>query len=441
MPFMPSPPDPTGSDVPNLPAETGIVVIGGGVVGVSAALLLAEWGVKVVLCEKGRIAAEQSSRNWGWIRKQGRNPAELPLMIEAQDLWRRVADQVDTDIGLTVGGVTYLAGSEADTARHADWLEKVGAFQLDSRMLSAAETDALLGQSERRFRSALHTPSDCYAEPRLAVPAIARRAADLGAVIAEGTAVRSVLREAGAVRGVVTEHGTIRCDGVILAGGVWSRPFLENIGLSLPQLAVKSSALRTGPAPEISASTFGSSGASIRRRADGGYTVARSGAARFDLVPAAFRHFASFVPILKDRWRIIRLRAGRSFFGPLGHHRWEPDETSPFETCRIFDPAPDSALLKDVMESARRIYPQLADAQPVETWGGMIDVTPDEVPVIDTVDAIPGLVIATGFSGHGFGLGPGGGLLAAQLATGRDPVVNRQAFRYSRFDRARKAAA
>lgn len=431
----------SSSSSPPLPPSTGVVIIGGGVVGVSAAIFLAEWGVPVVLCEKGRIGGEQSSRNWGWIRKQGRSPAELPLMIEAQDLWHRLADQVDEDIGLRRGGVTYLAHDDEEMARHEAWMAHARAFQLDTRLLSAAQTDDLLQQNRRAFKGAIHTPSDCYAEPRVAVPAMARRATELGAVVAEGTAVRTLLVEGGKACGVMTEHGPIRCDAVILAGGVWSRTFMENLGLSLPQLAVQASALRTSPAPVVSSTTFGAQQASIRPRADGGYTVARAGAARFDLVPAAFRHLRAFLPILKDRWRIVKPRVGRSFFGPLGHQRWAADEQSPFEQVRIMDPKPDQALLDDVMNKAKAVYPQLADAKPVESWGGMIDVLPDEIPVIDRICDLPGLVLATGFSGHGFGLGPAGGLLSAQIATGRAPVVDPTAFGYGRFSAPSKVAA
>ncbi|MCY4501126.1 MAG: FAD-dependent oxidoreductase, partial [Alphaproteobacteria bacterium] len=88
-----------GPDRP-LPEATEVVVIGGGVVGVTAALTLAEWGVPAVLCEKGRIAGEQSSRNWGWIRVQGRDVREIPLMLESQALWRRFGERSNVDFGL-----------------------------------------------------------------------------------------------------------------------------------------------------------------------------------------------------------------------------------------------------------------------------------------------------------------------------------------------------
>ena len=82
------------------PATSDIVVIGGGIIGVCTALFLAREGHSVTLLEKGRIAAEQSSRNWGWIRQQGRDPDEMPIMAEAQALWRELAGQTNVDLSL-----------------------------------------------------------------------------------------------------------------------------------------------------------------------------------------------------------------------------------------------------------------------------------------------------------------------------------------------------
>ena len=237
------------------------------------------------------------------------------------------------------------------------------------------------------------------------MPAIARAARRAGAVILEGTAVRTLDREGGRVTGVVSERGRLGCKAVVLAGGAWSRVFLQNIGLSLPQLAVRASAQRTSAAPWISESALGAPDVAIRRRQDGGYTVARSGAAGFDIIPAAFQHFGAFFPVLKSRWRILKLRFGKPFFDALGQRHWDADQMSPFEVTRVLDPAPDTALLDDVMRSAKTRFPQLADAQPIERWGGAIDVTPDEIPLLGPIDAIPGLFLATGFSGHGFGIG------------------------------------
>lgn len=419
----------------SLPAKVEVVIIGGGVVGVSAALFLAERGISTVLCEKGRIAGEQSSRNWGWIRKMGRDQRELPLMIESARLWSRLVSELDEEIGFGQRGTTYLAETEDELAPYAAWLEKARPFQLDTVLLSAQETATLLGRDDRRFAGALHTPSDFTAEPSLAVPALARSAAKLGAIVMENCAVRTIERAGGRVSSVVTEHGEVACKAVILAGGAWSRTFLENLGLGLPQLAVKSSVLRTTQAPQIAPGGIGATTASVRHRLDGGYTIARSGAAEFQLIPAAFRHFGAFLPVLRNEWRIMKIRIGREFFGPLGQARWRADEVSPFEHTRVLDPEPDHKLLEKVMAGTRLLHPQLAEARPVETWAGMIDVMPDEIPVIDTPSGWDGLVVATGLSGHGFGIGPGVGLMALQSALGETTLVDPSPFALSRFSR------
>ena len=423
-----------GPDRP-LPDTAEMVVIGGGVVGVAAALMLAEWGVPVLLCEKGQIAGEQSSRNWGWIRIQGRDLREIPLMLEAQALWRRFSERSPADFGLRQNGIAYIAEDEEELARHEAWLASVRPFQLSSRMLSAAEAGGLVGQDARRFAGGLLTPGDMHAEPALAVPALARLAAAAGAAVFERTAVRALEFTGGRVTGVATEHGTVACRAVILAGGAWCRPFLENIGRSLPQLAVRAQALRTGPAPPVAPGPVGMRAASVRPRLDGGYTIGRVGAARFDLIPAAFAHFRAFLPLLRESWRATQIRLGPEFFGALGRRRWRADQFSPMEQARMLDPAPDAKMSAALLRAAQRAYPQLREARAVEDWGGMIDVTPDEVPLIGPVAGLDGLTLATGLSGHGFGFGPGAGLLAAQLAIGRAPAADPAPFAPDRFTR------
>ena len=119
-PFPISETNPVEHDGP-LPKAADCVVIGGGVIGICTALFLARSGQKVVVLEKGRIAGEQSSRNWGWIRVQGRDAAEIPIAIEAQNLWRELAPQLDVDIGLKQVGVAYLANTKKQVQGHFSW--------------------------------------------------------------------------------------------------------------------------------------------------------------------------------------------------------------------------------------------------------------------------------------------------------------------------------
>src|SRR5690606_8808041 len=168
-----------------LPKSSEVVIIGGGIIGITTALFLAQQNVSVVVLEKGRVAAEQSSRNWGWIRKQGRDEDELPIMIEAARLWQQLVQECGEDIGLRQTGVTYLASSDKEMAQFDAFTKLAAAHGMDTRMLDAGEVPLLISTISGAFKGAMITPSDMRAEPSLAVPALARLARDKGVAIVE----------------------------------------------------------------------------------------------------------------------------------------------------------------------------------------------------------------------------------------------------------------
>src|SRR5271169_321755 len=132
---MSPPPDPVPSDE-IVPQKTSVVVVGGGIVGTSTALFLAEKGIPVVLCEKGKIGAEQSGRNWGWTRVMGRDAKEIPLGIESLKWWRRMNEITGAETGFRQSGIVYLCETAREVAKYEDWLEQARPFQLDSRLLA-----------------------------------------------------------------------------------------------------------------------------------------------------------------------------------------------------------------------------------------------------------------------------------------------------------------
>lgn len=429
--------DPAPEHRAPLPAAADVVVIGGGIAGVLCAWELAGQGLRVVLCEKGRIGAEQSGRNWGWIRVQGRDPAEIPLVLESRRHWAGWAARLGPGLGYRVAGVTYLARSLADVAGYEAWLDAARAHDLDTRLLTRAETAALIpGADPGRWCGALHTPSDARAEPFAAVPLMARVLTQSGVAIREGCAVRALDIAAGRVAGVVTEHGAIRADAVVLAGGAWSSLLLRAHGVNLPQLAVLSTVGITPPMANVHDGNAADTEVAFRRRADGGYTLAPGSSHVFHLGPDAFCNLSAFRLLVRQSWRSTRFRAA----APRGFpdawstpRRWDADRPGPFEAMRILDPAPDGRSLDTVRDAFAAAFPGLGRPALAATWAGMIDTLPDVVPVLDHVAALPGLVLGTGFSGHGFGIGPAVGRVLADLVSGRDPGHDLTRFRFRRF--------
>jgi glycine/D-amino acid oxidase-like deaminating enzyme len=164
---------------------------------------------------------------------------------------------------------------------------------------------------------------------------------------------------------------------------------------------------------------------SITRRGDGGHTLAISGRGRIDPTPQLVRFAAPFLPMFARRWRNLRpgglegLRAGHE-----SRQRWRLDRPTPMERMRILDPTPDAGAVRLTLERARQLLPALRNRAISAAWAGYVDTTPDGVPGIGAVAEVPGLVLAAGFSGHGFGIGPGAGHLVADLVTGAPPIVD-----------------
>jgi glycine/D-amino acid oxidase-like deaminating enzyme len=130
----------------------------------------------------------------------------------------------------------------------------------------------------------------------------------------------------------------------------------------------------------------------------------------------------------------LRFRVGRSFLEEWRIPRvWALDAETPFETMRTLDPAPSNAILDEGERNLVRSFPAFGRMNVAERWAGVIDATPDGVPVISEVPTFPGLFIASGFSGHGFGIGPGAGHLMADLVMGERPIVDPAPYRYERL--------
>lgn len=417
-----------------LPASASVVIIGGGIVGVSAALALAERNISVVLLEKGQIACEQSSRNLGWIRKTSRHAADVPLAQAADRLWAEMPARIGREVGYRQAGIMFLTKTQEQMAMYESWHTSVKPLALDSTLLTPADIDRLVPGGKGKWIGGVHTPSDGYAEPAIATSAMAQAAMKQGATLVQNCAVRTLSLSAGKISGVVTEKGEIRCEQVLLAGGAWSRRFLGNLGISLPTLPLICSVLRTQPMEGPTDAALGAPNFSFRKHRDGGFIITQRG--KLD-APLTLDHLLighRYLDQLRTQRSFLNIGFGKAFFKDLKMKRhWKADAVTPFEQVRINDPAPNNRLNQDALNNLKAVWPAFDEARIDESWAGLIDVTPDSNPVIDHVKAIPGLVIATGFSGHGFGTGPAAGQLAADLVAGVEPIVDPTPYRFERL--------
>jgi glycine/D-amino acid oxidase-like deaminating enzyme len=173
---------------------------------------------------------------------------------------------------------------------------------------------------------------------------------------------------------------------------------------------------------------------SFRKRLDGGYTITQRGALG---APLTLDHALigwRYLHVLRDQHKLLRIKLGRDFLkDAVLSRRWKNHNKSPFEEIRTMDPPADTRINKEAMINLSNAWPVFEKARIRQTWAGMMDVTPDSLPVISSVDELPGLTIATGFSGHGFGTAPAAGQLAADIVSATPPIVDPSPYRLDRF--------
>ncbi len=418
----------------SLPAQADVVVIGGGIIGVFAAYYLARRGVSVAVVEKGRIGAEQSSRNWGWCRQQNRDARELPMATKSLELWEQFAADTGEDTGFRRCGLLYLSNDEEELARWTKWRDFAKTAGVTTHMLSSTEASERGRLTGRAWKGGVFSPSDGTADPAKAAPSVAAALMKLGGTVHQNCAARGIEIEGGRVSGVVTEAGTIKTRTVVFAGGAWASSFCRQLGIRFPQATVRQSIVRVTGVTEPVPDALHTARVSITRRSDGSYNLAISGRGRVDPTAQLLRFAPQFLPMFAKRWRNVfpggleGIRAGHETLA-----RWRLDAPTPMERMRILDPRPDAAAVKQTYNRAVELLPVLGRAGIANAWAGFVDNTPDGVPGIGEVPEIPGFILAAGFSGHGFGIGPGAGHLIADLVTGEKPIFDPAPYDPARF--------
>ncbi len=367
--------------------NTEVLVIGGGITGLAVAFELARSGRRVALYEARRIGAMASGATLGGIRQSGRHPAELPLARAAVGLWGELEGRLGAPTGYRRTGNLRLARSAAEAATILRMVRAQRALGLEIDYLAdPKDIGALAPGLGNGVLAASFCPSDGQAEPTAVLTAYVKALRRLGVAIHEAEPARTVVVERGRVNGIETGGGRVAAPNVVLAAGIDSNRLLAPLGLAVPLAIPEVVGFRTLPRPPRLGPVIGVANAEIafRQQTDGSFRV--TGAAAGDAV------------------------AGR----PRG---------------------PRLGALARLLDAFSALFPEAADVPLAESWIGFLDQTPDALPVIEACDEPRGLVLAFGFSGHGFALGPIVGRLVAEMVAGRSPELSVEAFRRDRFGR------
>ena len=414
--------------------EADVVVVGGGIVGCATAYYLARRGVRAVVLEHGAAPGEQSRKNWGFVRQQGRDPAEVPLAMEANRLWRGLEQELGADLEWTQGGNLALAADAGRLALFEAWAGVARGFGLDTRVLRPRDLPGVVPGLGGQWVGGLHTPSDGHADPAKATDAFARAAVAHGAVIELGRAARGIARRDGAVRAVLTGDGEIRAPWVVCAAGAWSWRLARTVGLALPQRWVRGTVARTTPAPPTTACAVWGPGVAFRQRRDGRFNIAAGGALDHDITLDSVRQLRFFLPNFWRNKALFRFHVGRPLLASLvAALPGSAARRRPLVWDRGLEPRPNPAKVQRSLAELQRVLPALPPLGIARSWAGYIDAAPDLVPVLGEVAQLNGFVLATGFSGHGFAMGPIAGRLVSEIVVDGKPSLDLSAFRFSRF--------
>lgn len=409
-----------------------VLIIGGGIIGCSTALWLAERGRRVKLLERAKVGSEQSSRAWGFIRQQGRHEAELPLAQEANRLWHVLTQRFGKSaIQFEVGGILVPAETTDDEKRVDIGLVAAKEYGLDSRRVTAEEIRHLVPELGGQWRSGLYTAGDAYAEPPVATQTIADAARRAGVEIDENCVVTQLIMTDGKITGVKTATHNLYADKVLLAAGIGTAHLARQVGIDLPIQIIRSSVGRTSTAPLFTRVAVWGPKVAYRPCMDGSFILGngyRGSGADYDVTLESLRGMKYFLPSYKRNWRQLRLSVGKEFIQGLGNSLGLRSTAEAMPEPRI-----NIEKVTRNFDYFRTLFPHLNDIRLEKSWAGRIDLTPDVIPILDQPETVKNLFIAAGFSGHGFALGPAVGLQMANWMIEGQPRLNFDVFKNSRF--------
>ncbi|KOS57606.1 NAD(P)/FAD-dependent oxidoreductase [Rhodococcus rhodochrous] len=373
------------------PTKASVVVIGGGIIGTSIAFHLAEAGVTdVVLLEKGELAGGSTSKAAGGIRATFSSETNIHMGLRSLDAYSRFPPEIGQDIDFSRIGYLFLLSANDDVAAFEHSVAIQNRYGIPSRMITAEEAqkhNPLI--STNGLLAACWSPLDAKATPESVVLGYATAARKHGAQIIRHCAVTGIERDGRSIVAVETTRGRIRTDTVVCAAGAWSRTIGAMLDVSIPVTPIRSQVafmdgLKQVPCGKVPLTVDFGSGLYFHPERNG-------------------------------------LLLGWS----------DPDEPESFDCGFELD-----NWLTKVGEIASVRIPQVLDCGIRTGWAGLYERTPDHNPIIGRIPGLDGLVLATGFSAHGFMMGPAAGEIVRDLYLGKKPGFDVAGFAFDRFTRA-----
>ena len=353
---------------------TDVAVIGAGIVGASTAYYLAKAGLKVTLMDRQKPITGGSATQAcaGGVRQQGRVPVEIPLAIYSINLWTNLEAELDDDLEYRQDGMTVVTDNEKQIPLLADRVKQEQAQGLDIRLVQNSDLQNLIHGLSPHMLAGSYCSTDGHANPMRAANAFVVAAQRQGARVKWDWAAEGFVVENNRLMAVKTPRGDLACRHAILAAGYWSRAIAATAGIDLPFQAYPLQMMVTARRPHELDQVLGwvGNGISLKQMPSGGFVIGG---------------------------------------GWPGHGNPQTYHTR---------------LMPGSMSKSARttvgLFPSLAGVPVLRAWAGIEAFCEDEMQVIGPVPGMDGLIIATGFSGHGFAIGPGvGSLLAHYLTTGK----------------------
>lgn len=363
--------------------ESDALVIGGGIVGASAALFLALKGKRVSLLERDFCGSHSSGVNYGGVRRQGRPLSQLPLSQRAHGLWSQLKELIGTDGEYLRSGHLKLARSETDMDALRAYARASSGFGLELQLLDRKQLRTRFAWAGDVAVGASLCGDDGHANPRLISPAFARAAQRAGAQIFEQAQVIDVSHD-GSAFVVRTANGlSLRAPWLLNCAGAWAGTLAAQFGEPVPMVSGHPAMLVTEPLPMFMDVSTGVEGGGIYARQVARGNCVLGGGQGFALDPA-------------------RARTGQ-------------------------------AAVLDILRDAVELYPALAGAQAIRTWSGTEGYLPDREPVLGPSSLQSGLLHGFGFAGSGFQIGPAAGEALAEWVCSGQSTIALDAFSIHRF--------